>query len=91
MIGRFFDDYLNTPIAFLVVLVVVVVVNTFLYLGHRPSEAPATAPANRGGSQPTVERTERRAGDGEATRPATTLRSTTSTQPSATATATSSP
>jgi flagellar basal body-associated protein FliL len=82
--GRFFG-FLNTPLAVLVVLVVVVGVNAFLYLGQRPT----TSPAERGGSRTTaVETTERPAGDGEeAPRPATTLRSTTPTQPSATATA----
>ena len=91
--GRFFD-VLNTPIVVLVVLVVVVGVNTFLYLGQRASEAPVTAPAERGGSRTTaVERTERLGGDGEATRPAPTTTSTTSatTSASATATATASP
>ena len=82
MMSRFLD-FLNTPIAVVVVLVVVVVVNAFAYLGQRPSEAPATAPATepattpakRGGPRTTaVERTERLAGDGEATRPAPTPR-----------------
>jgi hypothetical protein len=50
---RFFNS-MNTPIAVLVVLVVVVGVNAFLYFGHRPSEAPATEPAERGGPQPSV-------------------------------------
>jgi hypothetical protein len=86
---RFFD-FFNTPIAVLAVLVVVVGVNAFLYLGPRPSEAPNTAPAERGGSRTTVERTERRGGAGEATRPATTLLSTPSTKPSATVSATAS-
>ena len=70
--GRFFD-FLNTPLAVLMVLVVVVGVNAYLYLGQRTSEAPATAPAERGGPRTTaVERTERPAGDGEVTRPAPT-------------------
>jgi hypothetical protein len=76
--GKIFD-VLNTPLAVLVVLVVVVGVNAFLYLGPRPSEAPDTAPANRGGPRTTGERMERRAAI---------FRSTTSTQPSATASAT---
>jgi flagellar basal body-associated protein FliL len=89
--GRFFD-VLNTPIAVLVVLVAVVGMNAFLYFGQRPSEAPA----ERGEPHtPTAEKTERRAGDGEATQPATTLLSTTPTgltaTSSATASATSSP
>jgi hypothetical protein len=90
--GRFFD-VLNTPIVVLVVLVVVVGVNTFLYLGQRASEAPVTAPAERGGSRTTaVERTERLGGDGEATRPApTTASATASASATATATATASP
>jgi hypothetical protein len=57
------------------------------HLGKHPSEVPCAAPAERGGSQRTVERTERRAEPGEATRPATTLLSTPSTRPSATASA----
>jgi hypothetical protein len=50
---RFFDS-MNTPIAVLAVLVVVVGVNAFLYFGQRSSEAPATEPAERGGPQPSV-------------------------------------
>jgi len=102
--GRFFD-VLNTPIVVLVVVVVVVGVNTFLYLGQRTSEAPVTAPAERGGSRTTaVESTERLGGDGEATRPAPTTTSanasasananasaTATASASATATATASP
>jgi cytoskeletal protein RodZ len=93
--GRFLD-FLNTPLAVLVVLVVVVGVNAYLYLGQRTSEAPGTAPAERGGPRTTaVERTERSAGDGEATRPApTTTTSTTATattSATATASATASP
>jgi hypothetical protein len=57
------------------------------HLGKHPSEVPDTAPAERGESQRTLERTERRAELGEATRPATTLLSTPSTRPSATASA----
>ena len=82
---RFFD-FLNTPLAVLVVLVVAVGVNAFLYLGQYPPASPAEG----GGSRTTaVETTERSVGEGEeAPRPATTLQSTTPTQPSATATAT---
>jgi hypothetical protein len=57
------------------------------HLGQDPSKVPDTAPAERGGFQRTVERTERRAGPGEATRPTTTLLSTPSTRPSASASA----
>jgi len=58
--GRFFD-FLNTPQAVLVVLVVVVGVNAFLYLGQRPYPSPA----ERGGPRTTaVETTERPAGEG---------------------------
>jgi hypothetical protein len=90
--GRFFD-FLNTPIAVLVVLVVVVGVNAFLYLGQRPSEVPATAPAERSGPRTTaVEKTEQLAGDGEATGPAPTTTSATATaSTTATASATASP
>src|SRR5215217_3378605 len=52
--GRFFD-VLNTPIAVLVLLVVVAGINAFLYFGYRPSEAPAPPPADRGGPQTTLE------------------------------------
>jgi hypothetical protein len=99
--GRFLDA-LNTPIAALVVLVVVVAVNAFLYLGYRPSETPSPPPAERSsGPQRTVERTEQPATPKEktrpmrSTRPATTLQSTIPTEqsatPSASASATSSP
>jgi hypothetical protein len=99
--GRFLDA-LNTPIAALVVLVVVVAVNAFLYLGYRPSETPSPPPAERSsGPQRTVERTEQPATPKEktrpkrSTRPATTLQSTIpseqSATPSASASATSSP
>ncbi len=102
--GRFFDA-LNTPTAVLVVLVVVVAVNAFLYLGYRPSEGPTLSPAERSsGPQRTTEGTDQQAAPEEPTqprkseRPATTLQSTTSTasatasaNASATAGATSSP
>jgi negative regulator of sigma E activity len=92
--GRFFD-VLNTPIAALGVLVVVVGVNAFLYLGYRSSETPTAPPAGRRGPQTTtVERTER-TGPKEVTRPqrtqpVTTLQKTIPTQRSATASATAS-
>src|SRR5215218_11478908 len=85
--GRFFD-VLNTPIAVLVLLVVVAGINAFLYFGYRPSEAPP--PADRGGPQTTLESTELRTGPGEATRSASAPRSTSPTRPSATASATAS-
>ena len=82
--GRFFD-VLNTPIAVLVVLVVVVGINVFLYFGHLPPEVRT----DRGEPQtPSVERTERRTELKEATRPAsTTVLSTTPTPQTASATA----
>jgi hypothetical protein len=86
IMGRFFD-VLNTPIAVLVLLVVVAGINAFLYFGYRPSEAPASPPADRGGGQRTVESTELRRGPGEATRSASAPRSTSPTRPSAGASA----
>lgn len=99
--GRFFDA-LNTPSAMLVVLVVVVVVNAFLYLDYHSSVTPAPTPAERSGVlQRTSETTEQPAAPKElsqpqrSTRPETTLQSTVptrqSTTPSASASATSSP
>jgi hypothetical protein len=98
--GRFLDA-LNTPIAVLVVLVVVVAVNAFLYLGYHPSETPSPPAERSSGPQRTVERTEQPATPKEktrpkrSTRPATTLQSTIpneqSATPSASASATSSP
>jgi hypothetical protein len=90
---RFFD-FLNTPIAVLSALLVVVAVSVFLYFG-RYSKTPTPLPAARTvPSATTIERTER-AGPKErtqpertrpeSTRPATTLQSTT---PTATPTAT---
>jgi hypothetical protein len=84
--GRFFD-VLNTPIAVLVLLVVVAGINAFLYFGYRPSEAPAPPPADRGGPQTTVGSTELRTGPGEAPRSASAPLSTSPTRPSATASA----
>jgi hypothetical protein len=88
--ARFFD-FFNAPIAGLVVLFVAVV-NALLYLSV--PEAPPEAPYERGGPQmtrvetTTVERTERPVGDREAApQPAPALQSTTSTQPSAAASA----
>ena len=99
--GRFFDA-LNTPIAVLVVLFVVVAVNVFLYLSYHSSETPPPpATEHSSGPQRTVEMTEQRAAPKEPTRPqrstqpATTLQSTIPTEqsatPSASASATSSP
>jgi hypothetical protein len=84
---RFFD-ILNTPIAVLSVLLVVVAVSVFLYFG-RYSKTPTPLPAARTvPSATTIERTER-AGPKErtrpqrtrpeSTRPATTLQGTTPT------------
>jgi hypothetical protein len=87
--GRFFD-VLNTPMAVLVLLVVVAGINAFLYFGYHPSEAPAPPPAERGGPQTTIESTEPRTGSGEATRSAGAPRSSSPTRPSATASATAS-
>ncbi len=97
--GRFFDA-LNTPIAVLVVLFVVVVVNAFLYLGYHSSGGSTLSPTERsGGPQRTIEMTQQQAAPKEptrpqrSTRPETTLQSTTPTEQSATpsASATSSP
>jgi hypothetical protein len=91
---RFFD-FLNTPIAVLSALLVVVAVSVFLYFG-RYSRTPTPLPAARTvPSATTIERTER-AGPKERTRPVTTLQSTTPTaapptERSATVSATSSP
>jgi hypothetical protein len=49
MMDRFFD-FLNTPMAVLVVLVVVVGINAFIYFGQSPPETPAPPPAGRGES-----------------------------------------
>jgi hypothetical protein len=94
--GRFFD-VLNTPSAVLVVLVVVVGVNVFLYLGYS-SEMQTPPPAERGGHQTrdttTIERMERAGAEEstppQSTQPATTLQSTTPTRPSASASASAS-
>ena len=93
---RFFDA-LNTPTAVLVVLVVVVAVNVFLYLGYHTSETSTPPPTEHssGPSTTTIERTQQPAAPKERTRPATTLPSTIpaeqSVTPSASASATSSP
>jgi hypothetical protein len=97
--GRFFD-ILNTPIATLSLVFVVVAVNVFLYFGYY-SKTPTPLPTERTApSATTLERTER-AGPKERTllevtrtertRPATTLQSTTPTAQSATVSATASP
>jgi hypothetical protein len=95
--GRFFD-ILNTPVAVLGVLLVVVTVNVFLYFGYA-SKMPTPLPAARTvpSATTTIERTER-AGPKERTqpeltrpertRPATTLQGTTPTERSATVSAT---
>ena len=91
--GRFFDA-LNTPIAVLVVLFVVVVVNAFLYLGYHSSGGSTLSPTERSsGLQRTIEMTQQQAAPKEPTRPETTLQSTSPTEQSATpsASATSSP
>jgi cytoskeletal protein RodZ len=94
---RRFLEMLNTPMAVLVVLVVAVAVNAFLFFGHylpslRTPTAPSSAPAlttERTRSAPmrtTVEKTDPEATE-EQTQPATTPEVTTT----ATATATGSP
>ena len=57
-----FFDILNTPIAVLVVLVVVVAANVFLYFGVYSSKAPSPLPGSRvvpSATSTTIERTER--------------------------------
>jgi hypothetical protein len=87
---RFFD-ILNTWIAALILLFVVVAVNAFLYFGYYSSKTPTTLPTER----TTPERTEpagpKERTRPERTRPATTLQSTAPTEASATVSATSSP
>jgi hypothetical protein len=89
---RFFD-IINTPIAALSVLFVVVAVNVFLYFGYYSAKTPTPLPTERSvPSATTLESTER-AGPKQRTlpqrtRPATTLQSTTPTEPSATVSAT---
>ena len=88
------------PIAVLGVLFVVVAVNLFLYFGYYSSKTPTPLPAEHTAPSTTIERTEL-AGSKEGTlpemrqhertRPATTLQSTTPTDQSAAASATSSP
>jgi hypothetical protein len=92
---RFFD-ILNTPIAALSVVFVVVAVNVFLYFGYYSPKTPTPLPSERTTpSATTRERTERTGPKErtlpERTRPATTLQSTTPAEPSATVSATSSP
>jgi hypothetical protein len=93
--ARFFD-ILNTPIAALSVVFVVVAVNVFVYFGYYSPITPTPLPTERTTpSATTLERTER-AGPKERTRPqrtrpATTLQSTTPNEPSTTVSATASP
>jgi hypothetical protein len=104
-VGRFLDA-LNTPSAAIGVLLVVVLVNVFLYLGYRSSGTPTPPPAEHGGGPQTTSsmETTRRAGPEdrtrpEGTRPETTPQSTNPAErtatpsaiPSATASATASP
>jgi uncharacterized membrane protein YdfJ with MMPL/SSD domain len=96
--GRLFD-FFNLPIVVLGVLFVVVAVNVFLYFGYY-SRTSTPLPAEHTAPSTTIERTEL-AGSKEGTlpevrqhertRPATTLQSTTPTDQSAAASATSSP
>jgi hypothetical protein len=69
--ARRFFDILNTPIAAVVVLVVVVAVNLSLYFGAYSSKAPTPLPGSRtvpSATTTTIERTER-AEPKERTRP----------------------
>jgi hypothetical protein len=93
--ARFFD-ILNTPIAALSVVFVVVAVNVFVYFGYYSPITPTPLPTERTTpSATTLERTERAEPKErtrpQRTRPATTLQSTAPTEPSATVSATSSP
>jgi cytoskeletal protein RodZ len=66
---RRFLNALNTPAAVLVVLVVVVAVNVFLYLDYRSSEEPTSSPPERSsGPQRATERTDRPSDPEEPTR-----------------------
>ena len=96
---RFFD-IINTPIAVLDVLFVVVAVNLFLYFGYYSPKTPTPLPAEHMSPSTTIERPERaqpqegtlpEVSRPERTKPATTLQSTTPTEPSATVSATASP
>ena len=99
---RRFFDILNTPLAVLVVLVVVVAANIFLYFGEYSSKTPTPLPGSPTtvpSATTTIERTERAEPKErtrpektrpESTQPATTLQGTTITEQSATVSATSS-
>jgi cytoskeletal protein RodZ len=98
---RRFLEILNTPIAVLVVLVVVVVVNASLYFGHffpadkSPASSPSPALRTESTSAPkrtTLERTDHEATE-ERVRPATTpgAKATSTATSTSTATATASP
>jgi|SRR5687768_10980794 hypothetical protein len=93
-------DIINTPIAALSVVFVMVVVNVFLYFGYYSPKTPTPLSAEHTSPSTTIERPERaQPQEGtlpevtrpERTRPATTLQSTTPTEPSATVSATASP
>ena len=90
-----FLDILNTPIAVLATFVALVV-TVFLYFGYYSAKTPTPLPTERTvPSATTLESTERAGpkerASPERTRPATTLKSTTPTEPSATVSATASP
>jgi hypothetical protein len=97
--GRLFD-IINMPILVLGVLLVALSVNVFLYFGRYSSGTPTSLPAEHTDPSTTIERPER-AGPNEGTLPevtrlkrtrsAITLQSTSPTDQSATASATSSP
>jgi hypothetical protein len=98
-VDRFFD-ILNTPIAALSVVFVMVAVSVFLYFGYYSPKTPTSLPAEHTSPSTTIERPERaEPQEGtlpevtrpERTRPATTLQNTTPTEPSATGSATASP
>src|SRR5215218_9967603 len=91
---RFFD-IINTPIAALSVVFVMMVVNVFLYFGYYSPKTPTPLPAEQTSPSTTIE-TPERAPPQEVTRPerikpATTLQSTTPTEPSATVSTATSP
>jgi hypothetical protein len=96
---RFFD-IINTPIAALSVVFVMVVVNVFLYFGYYSPKMPPPLPAEHTSPSTSIERPERaQPQEGtppevtrpERTKPATTLQSPTPTDQSATVSATASP
>jgi len=96
---RFFD-IINTPIAALSVVFVMMVVNVFLYFGYYSPKTPTPLPAEQTSPSTTIERPERaQPQEGtlpevtrpERIKPATTLQSTTPTEPSATVSTATSP